>query len=142
MNDRITSNTEECLVHCLYEGVNNNENFNDLCYTMYHQKTFHSQYISLLHSRSILALFSLVTHSIDFGYDLSEELLIPLMVSPDNILPRDYPTPCSILKCSHENVCFWRSLSIPCCEFCKCKGGNQYVKTLMVLKMNIGKVKQ
>ena len=42
--------------------------------------------------------------------------LVPIIISPDNILPVDYPTPCNCLKCSRENVCACRSLSIPCCN--------------------------
>ena len=62
----------------------------------------------------------------DFGYDLNEEeYLVPIIIAPDNILPVDYPTPCNCLKCSRKNVYACRSLSIPCCEFCKCKGAGQ-----------------
>ena len=159
MNDRITANTEEYLVHCLYKGVSNHKNFNDLCYTMYHKKTFQLDLEELPCTASTIHFYILgpylhcfhwlhtpfqskiLLNPIDFDYDFSEELLIAIMVSPDNILPRDYPTPCNILKCSHENVCSADRCQYHAANFVNVKGEIN-VKILMVLKMNIGKMKQ
>ena len=55
----------------------------------------------------------------------NDQGLVPIIISTDNILPVDYLTPCNCLKYSRENVCAYRSLSIPCCEFGKCKGVGQ-----------------
>ena len=40
MDDRLNKNAEEYLVQCLSKSANNNESFNDLHYSMYHQKSF------------------------------------------------------------------------------------------------------
>jgi len=143
MNDRMNHNAEEYLVHYLNKSANC-VNFNDLRYTMYHQKNFQmdveklpctSCSIQFHILRSYLQCFHwlhapfqnrILLNPIEFGYDFNEEeYLVPIIVSPDNILPADYPTPCNCMKCSRENVCNCRSLSLSCGKFCKCKGEEQ-----------------
>ena len=40
MDDRLNNKAEEYLVHCLSKSASNDESFNDLLYSMYHQKSF------------------------------------------------------------------------------------------------------
>ena len=144
INFKIGSNAEEYLVNCLNKSTNAVNNFNDLRYYMYHQKNFQmdveklpctSSSIQFHILRSYLQCFHwlhapfqnrILLNPIDFGYNFNEEeYLVPIIVSADNILPTEYPMPCNCIKCSRENVCSCRSLSISCSEFCKCKGETQ-----------------
>ena len=144
MDDRLNNKAEEYLVHCLSKSASNDESFNDLRYSMYHQKSFQmdveklpctSSSIQYHILRSYFQCFhwlhapfqnKILLNPIDFGYDVNEEeYLVPITISPDNILPVNYPTTCNCLKCSRENVCACRSLLMPCCEFYKCKGAGQ-----------------
>ena len=40
MDDRLNNKAEEYLVHCLSKSASKDESFNDLLYSMYHQKSF------------------------------------------------------------------------------------------------------
>ena len=128
MNDRIISNAEEYLVRRVHKSVSNNENFNDLRCIMYHEKPFYMDieklpctastfHIHIL--RSYLKCFhwlhppfqtKIIPNPInDFN---EEEVLIPVIVSPDNTLQRNYPPQCNYLKRSRENVCSCTMLRI------------------------------
>ena len=144
MDNRSNSNAEEYLIHCHSKSANNEKRFNDLRYSMYHQKSFQMDVEKLPCTSSIIQyhilrsyfqcfhwlhaphqneiLFNLK----DFGYDLNEDqYLVSIIIPPDNILPVDYPTPCNCLKCSRENICVCRSLSVPYYQFCKGEGVGQ-----------------
>ena len=159
MNDRITGNTEEYLVHCLYKGVSNHENFNGLCCTMYHQKTFQLDLEELPCTASTICFYILgpylhcfhwlhtpfqskiLLNPIDFGYDFSEELLIAIMVSPiisyqETILHHAIFSSVPMKMFASADRCQYHAAN-----FVNVKGEIN-VKILMVLKMNIGKVKQ
>ena len=144
MDNKLNSNDDEYLVHCLSKTASNDEKFNGLRYSMYHQKSsqmdveklrctsssiqYHilCSYFQYFHWLHAPFQNNILLNPTDFGYDFNEEdYLVPIIISTDNIFPVDYPTPCNCLKYSRENVCAYVSLSIPCCEFGKCKGVGQ-----------------
>ena len=58
---------------------------------------------------------------LEYEYALDEnEFLYPIL-SVNQVLPQDFPQPCSCLKCARETVCGCRVLGIQCCDFCICK---------------------
>ena len=60
----------------------------------------------------------------DYGYQLDNKKgLIPTIIADDQeLLPNDFPKPCSCLKCARKNVCPCRVCETLCCEFCNCRG--------------------
>ena len=56
---------------------------------------------------------------LDCGYIFTDEKLIPDFET--EIVPEDFPMPCSCQKCARDNVCPCRKRNILCCEFCKCQ---------------------
>ena len=91
MDNRSNSNAEEYLIHCPSKSANNEKRFNDLRYSMYHQKSFQMDVEKLPCTSSIIQyhilrsyfqcfhwLHAAFQHKIllntkDFGYDLNEE---------------------------------------------------------------------
>ena len=55
---------------------------------------------------------------LNYGYLFINEVLIPDFET--EIVPEDFPLPCSFQKCARENVCPCRKRKITC-EFCKCQ---------------------
>ena len=68
MNNRITSNAEEYLLHFLSNGVSNNENFKDLLYTMYHQETTRWT-LRNYHTYPVLFTFTFYVHTCNVFFD-------------------------------------------------------------------------
>ena len=58
----------------------------------------------------------------DYGYIFLNKKLIPDFET--EIVPEDFPLPCSCQKCARDNACPCRKQKIPCCEFCKCQGNS------------------
>ena len=114
---RITSNALEYLLHFLHTNGSNNENFNDLSYTMYPQKSSRWTLRNYqAHPLQFSVIFRVPTYNVLVGYTHSFRIkyyatiidsvygfnkvgiLVPITVSTKNIFPRDYPTHCNCYK--------------------------------------------
>lgn len=58
---------------------------------------------------------------IEYGYELSEDVLVPK--AGLNLLPEQYGTCCNCGKCARVS-CNCRKLQIPCCSYCNCQAGS------------------
>ena len=59
---------------------------------------------------------------LDYGYIFLNEKLIPDFET--EVVPEDFPLPCSCQKCARDNACPCRKQKIPSCEFCKCQSNS------------------
>ena len=49
--------------------------------------------------------------------------LVPIYVNEGReLIPGDFPDPCTCIKCARDNICSCRVNKLTCCDFCKCKG--------------------
>ena len=55
----------------------------------------------------------------DYGYELTEEDMLVPTITTEDVIPDDFPVPCSCLKCAKKNVCPCRVKLINCYKFCK-----------------------
>ena len=53
-----------------------------------------------------------------YGHALNE---VSMPDFKTEIVPEDFPSPCSFQKCPRENACPCRKRKISSCEFCKCQ---------------------
>ena len=54
---------------------------------------------------------------LEYGYILDDKLIPDIGAVK---LPKDFPDPCTCLKCARESACPCRTKSLPCCQYCKC----------------------
>ena len=68
---------------------------------------------------------------LEYGYTEDEDGdgLIPIITS-DEPMPKEFPKPCSCLKCAFATVCSCRVKGILCCDFCQCKAKCNYTNTV------------
>ena len=57
---------------------------------------------------------------LEYGYILEEGLYEPVIVNMINIIPNDFPVPCSCAKCFRDRSCRCRFNGKSCSEFCDC----------------------
>ena len=57
---------------------------------------------------------------LEYGYILEEGLYEPVIVNMTNIIPNDFPVPCSCGKCFRDRSCHCRFNGKSCSEFCDC----------------------
>ena len=90
-DDRLNNKTDKYLVHCLSKSASNDKSFNDLRYSMYHQKSFQMNaeklpctsnsiqyhilrsYFQCFHWLHAAFQHKILLNTKDFGYDLNEE---------------------------------------------------------------------
>jgi hypothetical protein len=73
-----------------------------------------------------------------YGYEQNEDGL-RAVITENEILPPDFPHPCTCGKCAREYVCPCRKMNSPCCAFCKCCAGDDCKNThnIRTGKLNI-----
>ena len=59
---------------------------------------------------------------LEYGYEEDGYgYLCPIFINKTNILPDDFPVPCTCKKCARETACKCRKMQIPCCTYCGCQ---------------------
>ena len=70
----------------------------------------------------LLFILQLNAGNLTNGYKLQDSLLEPIIVTVKNIMPDDFPVPCSCIKCFRDRSCRCRFDSRSCSELCDCSG--------------------
>lgn len=78
---------------------------------------------------SIIESISLFPLSYGYEFEDEKEFVVPQMVFQQNIL-LNIPQACTCFKCKRDNTCLRRVKDIPCCCFCKCRGGCKYTSNI------------
>ena len=61
------------------------------------------------------------TNPDNYGYELTEDDMLVPIITTEDVIPCDFPAPCSCLKCARKkNVCPCHVKLTSCCKFCKC----------------------
>ena len=142
LTEDIICNAEKFLLRCISSNESLND-FDDLRYEIYHKKqlkfdvekippTSNSirQHIRRSYLQSYIWLHAafdsnIVIEPLEFGYKLDVKGLLVAEILSQPSLPDDFPEPCNCIKCARVNVCPRRIKNLPCCQFCKCKAGEQ-----------------
>ena len=107
---------EKFLVECISKS-SERYNFDDIRFEMYHQKSFqldseklpptsssihiHIKWAFLQSYHWLHAKFveSIEINHEDYGYELTEEDMLVPTITTEDVIPDDFPVPCSCLKC-------------------------------------------
>ena len=132
---------EKFLVECISKGSERN-NFDDICFEMYHQKSLQLYLeklpwtLSSIHihiKRAFLQCYlwlhapfveSIEINPEDYGHELTEEDMLVSTITTEDIIPDDFPVLCSCLKCVKKTLCPCRVKLISCSKFCKCEASS------------------
>ena len=107
---------ETFLVECIPKGAERNK-FDDICFETYHQKSFQLDLEKLPTTSSSIHIHmkgaflqcylwlhvpfveSIEINPEDYGYELTEEDMLVPTITTEDVIPDDFPVPCSCLKC-------------------------------------------
>ena len=137
LDEEMYKTAEHFLIECISRKENRCEDsFDNLRYSRYHGENFKLEldtfpcttaalryHIQRAYFQCRLWIYAATRQVFDldplkYGFEMIDEFVMPVITN-NTLLPSDFPTPCTCLKCATKK-CKCRVLKIECCDFCSC----------------------